>query len=379
MNNLQQLSALALWGACVLYAIAMVAYAVRLSRVAELKGTAASDKVAVSVGAEAAHASSLSSASSVTSQSSSSSPQSSSSNGGPAASPVRVGKRSSATAQQPSAPKNGGDDRATKALGIALSATFVGAILQAVGVAARGIEAGHVPWSTMYEYTISGSLVAVVVFLVVQRKRDVAYLGAGVTGLATIALGLGLTVLYQDATGLQPALQSFWLVIHVSVATIATGIFGVGFVATILQLLRDYRDSEPRQVNNRFFRMFHTPGVRVIKGNRFRFLEAVPTPKRLEALAFRLNAVGFVLWTFTVMAGAIWAEHAWGRYWGWDPKEIWSFVIWVIYAAYLHARSTQGWAGRRSAYVAVAGFVAIIMNFTIVNLVFQGLHSYAKA
>ena len=111
----------------------------------------------------------------------------------------------------------------------------------------------------------------------------------------------------------------------------------------------------------------------------FRFLEAVPEANVLEALAFRLIAVGFVLWTFTVMAGAIWAEHAWGRYWGWDPKEVWSFVIWVIYAAYLHARTTQGWAGRRSAYLSIAGFTALIMNFTLVNFVFQGLHTYAQS
>ncbi|WP_062209694.1 c-type cytochrome biogenesis protein CcsB [Demequina oxidasica] len=363
MNNLQQLSAMALWGACVLYAIAMVAYAIRLSRVAELKGAAAAanktaePEAAVSVGSAPAQASAASATVSA--------------NAG-------TGKTGAST---PGAGASAGsrDQKAAKALGIARAATLVGAVLHAVGVTARGIEAEHVPWSTMYEYTISGSLVAVVVFLIVQRKRDITYMGAGVTGLATIALGLGLTVLYQDATGLQPALQSFWLVIHVSIATIATGIFGVGFIATALQLMRDYRDSEPRQVTNRFLKAFHDPGVRVIKGKTFRFLEAVPSPKKLEALAFRLNAVGFVLWTFTVMAGAIWAEHAWGRYWGWDPKEIWSFVIWVIYAAYLHARTTQGWAGRRSAWVSIVGFAAIIMNFTVVNLVFQGLHSYAKA
>jgi cytochrome c-type biogenesis protein CcsB len=197
------------------------------------------------------------------------------------------------------------------------------------------------------------------VFLIVQRKRDVSYLAPGVTGFAAIALGIGLTTLYQASTGLQPALQSFWLVIHVSIAIIATGVFTVAFVATVLQLMRDYRDAGTRWLA------------------RFRWLEGVPEPAKLEALAFRLHAVGFVLWTFTVMAGAVWAEHAWGRYWGWDPKEVWSFVIWVIYAAYLHARTTQGWAGRRSAYIAVAGFVALIMNFTVVNLVFQGLHSYA--
>jgi cytochrome c-type biogenesis protein CcsB len=247
----------------------------------------------------------------------------------------------------------------TKAAGIAASTTLVGAVLQGIGVVARGIEAGHVPWSTMYEYTITGTWVAVVVFLIVQRKRDVSYLAPGVTGFATIALGLALTTLYAASTGLQPALQSFWLVIHVSIAIIATGVFTVAFVATVLQLLRDYRDAGTRWLA------------------RVRWLEAVPEPGKLEALSFRLHAVGFVLWTFTVMAGAVWAEHAWGRYWGWDPKEVWSFVIWVIYAAYLHARTTQGWAGRRSAYIAVAGFVALIMNFTVVNLVFQGLHSYA--
>jgi cytochrome c-type biogenesis protein CcsB len=355
--NLQQLSAMALWGACVLYAIAMVAYAIRLSRVAELKGAAAAQvKAGVAVGATASAAP-----------------------GDVTATPAAPGTQDQVKSDRAKNDQGKGDQKATKALGIARSATLVGAILHAVGIAARGFEAGHVPWSTMYEYTISGSFVAVVVFLIVQRRRDVTYLGAGVTGLATIALGLGLTVLYEDATGLQPALQSFWLVIHVSIATIATGIFGVGFVVSVLQLLRDYRGSEPREVTNPVAKAVHDPSVRVIKGKTFRFLEAVPSPKKLEALAFRLNAVGFVLWTFTVMAGAIWAEHAWGRYWGWDPKEIWSFVIWVIYAAYLHARTTQGWAGRRSAWLAIVGFAAIILNFTVVNLVFQGLHSYAKA
>ncbi len=313
--NPQTLSALALWGATTLYAIAMVAYSVRLAREADAKVAA---RARVSVGA--------------------------------------------ASGDDVPAAEGGALPRsAAKALGIARSATLVGVILHGVGVAARGIEAGHVPWSTMYEYTISGSFVAVVLFLLIQRRRDVTFLGAGVTGLATVALGLALTVLYEAATGLQPALQSFWLVIHVSIATICAGIFGVAFLVSVLQLLRDSRDKASRTVS----------------GRGFRFLDAVPAAPTLEALAFRLNAVGFVLWTFTVMAGAIWAEHAWGRYWGWDPKEIWSFVIWVVYASYLHARTTQGWAGRRSAYLAIAGFVALILNFTVVNFVFQGLHTYA--
>lgn len=317
----QQLSVVALWGACILYAVAMVAYSIRLAREADAKVQA---KRLVTVG-------------------------------GPSTDVTQAERTGSAPLPR----------SAAKALGIARSATLVGFVLNAVGVIARGIEANHVPWSDMYEYAITGSLVAVGIFLGVQRKRDVTFLGAGVTGLATIALGLGLTVLYGAAESLPPALQSMWLIIHVSIATICSGIFGVAFIVTGLQLLKDYRDSG-------------TPRTEWARGRAFKFLEAVPKADVLEALAFRLIAVGFVLWTFTVMAGAIWAEHAWGRYWGWDPKEIWSFVIWVVYAAYLHARTTQGWAGRKSAYLALVGFACLIINFTLVNFVFQGLHTYAS-
>ncbi|MDN4480746.1 c-type cytochrome biogenesis protein CcsB [Demequina muriae] len=339
--NAQELSWYALWGAAALYAIAMVVSSIHLSRVADAKA-AAKGKVPAAVGAARSREGSA---------------------------PV-----SSASAAVPPAVRS-------QATGIARSTTLVGAILNGVGVAARGVEAGHAPWSTMYEYTITGSFVAAVVFLIVQSRRDVSYLAPGVTGFATIALGIGLTTLYQESTGLQPALQSFWLVIHVSIAIISTGVFIVAAVATVLQLMRDYRGeelavvAEARHAAARLVRRWRNANVGTLK--RWKWLEGVPEPATLEALAFRLHAVGFVLWTFTVMAGAVWAEHAWGRYWGWDPKEVWSFVIWVIYAAYLHARTTQGWAGRRSAVLALAGFVALIMNFTVVNLYFQGMHTYA--
>lgn len=315
--DLTALSVFALWTAAVLYAIAMVAYSVRLAKVADAK-IEARREATVSVGASAAPAVAR-----------------------PLGSEARV--------------------VAAKALGIGRAATLVGAVLHGIGVLTRGLDSGHVPWSNMYEFTISGSFVAVVVFLVVQRFRDVTFLAPGVTGLAAIALGLGLTVLYSESTGLQPALQSFWLVIHVSIAVIATGVLTVAAVASVLQLARHGRES----------------GQGMFAGARSRWLEAVPSSTNLEALAFRLNAVGFVLWTFTLVAGAIWAEHAWGRYWGWDPKEIWTFVIWVLYAAYLHARTTQGWSGRKAAWLSLAAYAAVIMNFTVVNIVFQGLHSYA--
>lgn len=318
--NAQELSWLALWGAVALYAIAMVASSFHLARVADARVAArAQRKVAVGSGSETQGDGQI-----------------------PSTSASAVVK--------------------TKAKGIAQATLFVGGLLNLVGVVGRGIEAQHVPWSNMYGYTITGTFVAVATVLVLQRKRDVAFLVPLVSGLGAVALGLALRYLYEEATGLQPALQSFWIVVHVSIAILATGIFAVGAVASILQLMRDSRDNR---------------GDKSGLLSKWNWLEAMPTPAKLESLAFRLHAVAFVLWTFTLITGAVWAEHAWGRYWGWDPKEVWTFVIWVIYAAYLHARTTQGWAGRRSAYLAIVGFITVIMNFTVVNLVFQGLHSYA--
>jgi cytochrome c-type biogenesis protein CcsB len=112
-------------------------------------------------------------------------------------------------------------------------------------------------------------------------------------------------------------------------------------------------------------------------GEGLRFLSTLPNAERLENLAYRLILVGFVFWTFTLIAGAIWAERAWGRYWGWDTKEVWTFIIWTIFAGYIHARATRGWRGSRSAWLAIIGFVAVLFNFTVVNLFFKGLHAYS--
>jgi cytochrome c-type biogenesis protein CcsB len=114
-----------------------------------------------------------------------------------------------------------------------------------------------------------------------------------------------------------------------------------------------------------------------VTGPAWAWLRSAPSARELEAFSFRLNAIGFVLWTFTLIGGAIWAEHAWGRYWGWDPKEVGTFVAWVVYAAYLHARTTRGWSGRRAAYVVFVGYAVVLANFTVVNLFVDGKHSYS--
>ncbi|SME93288.1 cytochrome c-type biogenesis protein CcsB [Cellulosimicrobium cellulans J34] len=248
-----------------------------------------------------------------------------------------------------------------KAANIGISVTWLGTALLLVAIVTRGIAAGRAPWANMYEFTLVGAFVALAVFLGVSVTRDVRFLGSFVTGLSVLFLGLAQNAFFVVATGVQPALQSYWLVIHVGVAIIATGIFTVAFVTSALQLLRDSRDG----------------GNAVLGARGWRWLDTTPGPVQLEALSFRLNAVAFVLWTFTIIGGAIWAEHAWGRYWGWDPKEVWSFVVWIVYAAYLHARTTRGWSGRRAAYFVLVGYACVLFNFTGVNLLFNGKHSYS--
>ncbi|MEU4365421.1 c-type cytochrome biogenesis protein CcsB [Promicromonospora sp. NPDC023987] len=248
-----------------------------------------------------------------------------------------------------------------RAAGVGVSTTWLATILLIVAIVLRGVAAGRTPWSNMYEFTLVGACASLLAFVLLNLRRDVRFLGTFVTGVAALFLVLAVNAFYLPATGLFPALQSYWLVIHVGVAVGAAGIFTVSFLISSLQLLRDSHDD----------------GGALIGRDRWRWLENLPSANTLEALSFRLNAVGFVAWTFTLIGGAIWAESAWGRYWGWDPKEVWSFIIWVVYAAYLHARTTRGWAGRRSAYFVLVGYACVLFNFTVVNLIINGKHSYS--
>ena len=221
----------------------------------------------------------------------------------------------------------------------------------------RGVAAGRVPWANMFEFTLTATAIIVGVFLLVQVWQDLRFLGAFVVGFALIALGVATTNFYVDVIPLPPALQSAWLVIHVFVASLGTGFFALGAALSIVQLLQARRAA----------------------GNAagLKFLDTLPAADKLENLAYRLIVVGFVFWTFTLIAGAVWAERAWGRYWGWDTKEVWTFIIWTIFAGYIHARATRGWRGSRSAWLAIIGFSAVVFNFTIVNLFFKGLHAYS--
>ncbi|MDQ0095547.1 c-type cytochrome biogenesis protein CcsB [Paeniglutamicibacter psychrophenolicus] len=244
---------------------------------------------------------------------------------------------------------------------IAVSLTWLGVLLQGFAVVARGIAAGRVPWGNMYEFLSTGSFLVALVFSLVLLKKDLRFMGTFVIGLVTVML-CGATMGFPTPVAhLVPALQSYWLIIHVSIAVLASSLFTITFAMNVLQLVQHSR----------------MDSLAAGKPDKMPFMRLVPGAAPLENFAYRINAVAFVMWTFTVMAGAIWAEAAWGRYWGWDTKEVWSFVIWVVYAGYLHARATGGWTGARSAWLSIIGYLCIVFNFTVVNIYFNGLHSYA--
>ena len=244
-----------------------------------------------------------------------------------------------------------------RAANVGMSLTWLAFAMLLAAVVIRGIWAGRVPWGNMYEFSITSALGVLGAFLIFSLFREIRWLGIYVTTVVLLTLGLAVKVLYTEAAQLVPALKSYWLLIHVSAAVICGGAFTIAAGITIAYLIQDRR-------------LRRTPEGAEPPASR------LPSAERLELLNYKILTFAFPLWTFAVVSGAIWAESAWGRYWGWDPKETWAFITWVIYAAYLHARTTAGWRGRRAAWISLVGFLAFLINYFGVNLFVQGLHSY---
>ena len=237
----------------------------------------------------------------------------------------------------------------------------------------RGIAAERVPWSNMSEFSMTGTLLIVAVYLVVLIRYDLRFLGTFITGLIVILLaGVLLGGLYTEVVPLMDPLKSVWLVIHVFVASLGTAFFALAFALSVVQLMQARRERRAVEASEAA-----ADGTIDSRARSPRFLRTLPTADALESLAYRFAIVGFIFWTFTLIAGSIWAQDAWGRYWGFDTKEVWTFVIWVLYAGYIHARATRGWRGTRSAWLAIIGFAAVMFNFTVVNMFFKGLHAYS--
>jgi cytochrome c-type biogenesis protein CcsB len=240
-------------------------------------------------------------------------------------------------------------------LGILLTA--IAALVHGLALLARGMAAdpNRVPWGNMYEFTLSGTFVVALLYLVLLRRFQLEWMGPVVVAFVLALMMVAVVWLYSPVAPLTEALYSPWLVIHVVSAVIATGAFTLGGICSVLYLLKERSTRE--------------------RG----YLARVPATVSLDRLSYRMHAFGFPVWTFAVLiTGPIWAHQAWSSYWNWDPKEVWAFITWVVYAAYLHARATVGWKGRNAAYVALVGLATLWFNFIGINFFStSSQHSYA--
>ena len=212
----------------------------------------------------------------------------------------------------------------------------------------------------MYEFTLSGTFVVAALYLLLRRRFGLAWMAPIVVAVVLSLLMVAVIWLYQPVGPLREALNSYWLVIHVVSAIIATGAFTLGGIASALFLLKERAER---------------------KGRTGGYLGRVPSPAALDRVSYRMHAFGFPVWTFAVLiTGPIWAHEAWASYWSWDPKEVWAFITWVVYAAYLHARATAGWKGRNAALLALLGMATLWFNFIGINYFStSSMHSYADA
>ena len=265
-------------------------------------------------------------------------------------------------------------------------AAFLGLSAHAVSVVSRGVAAGRVPWGNMYEYSSLLALLVVGGYLfVVEGVFKVRVLGGFVLAFSVLTMAIAVMFLYVGPGPLVPALNSYWIKIHVVAAITGSSLFALGSIVTMLYLAKDRRERRSAAtvpIMGGSVDLDDAPphfesGADEPAGGASR-RGILPSAAVLDRVAYRTIAFAFPIWTFAVIAGAIWAEQAWGRYWGWDPKETWSFITWVIFAGYLHARATSGWKGTRAAVVALVGFVSLLITYYGVNLFLSQLHGYAK-
>jgi cytochrome c-type biogenesis protein CcsB len=243
---------------------------------------------------------------------------------------------------------------------MAFAVLFVALGVHVLSIVLRGFATHRFPLGNMYEFVTMATAAAVALGVVLLRAERYRGMWAFLLVPVLILMFLAGTVLYADAAPVVPALKSYWLPIHVTVVSIGSGVFLVAGVASVLFLLRTYLPvgQEPDNIIGAIARR-------------------LPDARTLDRLAYRTTIIGFPIFGTGIILGAIWAESAWGRFWGWDPKETVSLVAWVIYAAYLHARATSGWRESKAAWINIAGFVAMLFNLFIINIVVSGLHSYA--
>jgi cytochrome c-type biogenesis protein CcsB len=279
---------------------------------------------------------------------------------------------------------------------VATTIGVIGLVANGVSIVTRGIAAGRTPWGNMYEYSTLITFLVVLGYLwIIEARAKVRTVGGFVYALAVLTMAMAVSFFYVGPTALMPALNSYWRQIHVTSMIVASSLLGIGCLLTIVYLIKAggerralgrLRASQPPPIMGGSIDTsdpsappdYAGAGDDPVGSSASSRKISLPPSATLDALAYKFIRFGFPVWTFGVICGAIWAQQTWGRYWGWDPKETWSFITWVIFAGYLHARATAGWKGTRAAVVALVGFVSLLVTYYAVNLWIAGLHSYAK-
>ena len=279
---------------------------------------------------------------------------------------------------------------------IGLGFLLVGWPIHAASILTRALEAGHWPLGNMYEYSTGIAFIIVTVCGVLMLRKRMRLIGVPAMISAVALLGVAY-MLYQPPGQLVPALHSYWLTLHVTAMATSSGILSFSFFFGMAYLARRWADGRllvaapvaaeaPTVVGG-------GAGVATMSGGSSGgawpsglskpfagwILRLLPSARVIDGWSYRFVMIGFPIWSAGVILGAVWGEHAWGRYWGWDPKETFAFITWVVFAIYLHARVTYGWKEKRAAIITAFGFVAILFTLYAVNLWIAGLHSYARA
>lgn len=239
---------------------------------------------------------------------------------------------------------------------------YGGLLVQTVAILLRWKESydlgmGHAPLSNLYESVVFFAWTIILIFAFVDFKYRYRIIGAFVVPFALFGMAWAQLGLNSGIQPLVPALQSNWLTYHVITCFLGYAAFAVACGVSVMYLLA-------------------TRAGLSTEGNRGAILNMFPPARMLDDINYKSIMVGFPLLTLGIVTGAAWANYAWGTYWSWDPKETWSLIVWFVYAAFLHARLTRGWVGRRAAWLSITGFAATIFCYLGVNLLLSGLHSY---
>jgi len=262
---------------------------------------------------------------------------------------------------------------------IATCLAYAGLALHTIAIGLRWIESynlgyGHAPLSNMYESIVFFSWTIVLIFLMIDIKYKYKVVGVFVMPFALFSLAWAqmfsvvsmtgstalskLVIMDDKISPLMPALQSNWLLYHVVTCFLGYAAFAVACGVSVMYLIKANFEKNENDKS--------TGGI----------LSVFPPIRVLDDMNYRSIMVGFPLLTLGIITGAAWANYAWGSYWSWDPKETWSLIVWFIYAAFLHARFTRGWVGKRAAWLSIFGFAATLFCYLGVNLLLSGLHSY---